>query len=74
MHDPSRFSLEKTGHDEPMVLLYNLFEGVTSMPELLHLFHASNPPKQRHEWCVPTGNVDQVGELLKRIAKWRREG
>ena len=32
------------------------------------------PPKQRHEWCVPTGNVDQVGELLKRIAKRRREG
>ena len=31
---------------EAMVLLYNLFEGVTSMPELSHLFHAINPPKQ----------------------------
>ena len=29
-----------------MVLLYNLFEGVTSMPELPDLFRASNPPKQ----------------------------
>ena len=27
------------------------------------------PPKQRHEWCVPAGNADQVGKLLKRIAK-----
>ena len=27
------------------------------------------PPKQRHEWCVPAGNADQVGELLKRIAR-----
>ena len=32
------------------------------------------PPKQRHEWCVPAGNADQVGELLKWIAKRRREG
>ena len=32
------------------------------------------PPKQRHEWCVPAGNADQVGELLQRIAKQRREG
>ena len=31
-------------------------------------------PKQRHEWCVPAGNANQVGELLKRIAKRRREG
>ena len=46
MHDPSRFSSEKTGRDEAMVLLYNLFEGVTSMPELPDLFRASNPPKQ----------------------------
>ena len=32
------------------------------------------PPKQRHEWCVPAGNADQVGELLKWIAKRRKEG
>ena len=44
--DPSRFSSEKTSRDEAMVLLYNLFEGVTSMPELLDLYRASNPPKQ----------------------------
>ena len=46
MRDPSRFSSEKTSRDEAMVLLYNLFEGVTSMPELSDLFRASNPPKQ----------------------------
>ena len=46
LRNPSRFSLEKTGRDEAMVLLYNLFEGVTSMPELPDLFRASNPPKQ----------------------------
>ena len=45
LYDPSRFSSEKTGRDEAMVLLYNLFEGVTSLPELLDLFRASNPPK-----------------------------
>ena len=28
------------------MLLYNLFEGVTSMPELPDLFRASNLPKQ----------------------------
>ena len=32
------------------------------------------PPRPRHEWCVPTGNANQVGELLKLIAKRRREG
>ena len=32
------------------------------------------PPKPRHEWCVPAGNADRVGELLKRIARLRREG
>ena len=32
------------------------------------------PPKQRHEWCVPAGNANQVGELVKRIARLRREG
>ena len=46
LRDPSRFSLEKTGRDDAMVLFYNLFEGVTSMPKLSDLFHASNPPKQ----------------------------
>ena len=46
LRDPSRFSSEKTSCDEAMVLLYNLFEGVTSMPELPDLFCASNPPKQ----------------------------
>ena len=45
LHDPSRFSPEKTSRDEVMVLLYNLFEGVTSMPELPDLFRASNLPK-----------------------------
>ena len=46
LHDPSRFSSEKTGRDEPMVLLYNLFEGVTSLPKLPDLFRASNLSKQ----------------------------
>jgi len=32
------------------------------------------PPKQHHEWCVPAGNADHVGEHLERIAKRRREG
>ena len=35
---------------------------------------APGPPRPHHEWCVPAGNADQVGELLRRIAKWRREG
>ena len=38
------------------------------------LERASGPPTARHEWCVPAGNADQVGELLKRIARLRREG
>ena len=46
LYDPSQFSSEKTSRDEAMVLLYNLFEGATSLPELLDLFRASNPPKQ----------------------------
>ena len=46
LYDPSRFSLEKTCRDEAMVLLYNLFEGVGSIPMLLDLFHVNNPPKQ----------------------------
>ena len=46
LHDPSRFSSDKTSQDEAMVLLYSLFEGVTSLPELPDLFRASNPPKQ----------------------------
>ena len=46
LYDPSWFLSEKTSRDETMVLLYNLFEGVTSLPELPDLFCASNPPKQ----------------------------
>ena len=46
LYDPSRFSLEKTSRDEAMVLLYNLFEGVGSIPVLPDLFHVNNPPKQ----------------------------
>ena len=46
LYDPSRFSSEKTSRDEAMVLLYNLFEGVSSIPVLLDLFHVNNPPKQ----------------------------
>ena len=30
---------------------------------------APGPPTPRHEWCVPADNADQVGELLKRIAR-----
>ena len=32
------------------------------------------PPKQRNEWYAHAKNVDRVGELLKRIAKRRKEG
>jgi len=32
------------------------------------------PPKQRNEWYAHAENVDQVGELLKRISKRRKEG
>ena len=46
LHDFSEFSSKKTSRDEAMVLLYNLFEGVTSLPELPDLFRVSNPPKQ----------------------------
>ena len=46
LYDPSRFSSEMTGRDEAMVLLYNLFEGVSSIPMLPDLFHVNNPPKQ----------------------------
>jgi len=42
--DPSRFSSEKTGRDEAMVFLYNLFEGVSTIPVLPQLFHVNNPP------------------------------
>ena len=45
LYDPSRFSSEKTSQDEPMVLLYRLYEGVSSMPMLLDLFRADNFPK-----------------------------
>ena len=44
LYDPSRFSSEKTGRDEAMVLLYNLFEGVSTIPVLPQLFRANNPP------------------------------
>ena len=46
LYDPSRFSSEKTGRDEAMVHLYNLFEGVSSIPVLPDLFHVNNSPKQ----------------------------
>ena len=46
LYDPSRFLSEKTSRDEAMVLLYNLFEGVSSIPVLPDLFHVNNPPKQ----------------------------
>ena len=46
LYDPSRFSSEKTSRDEAMVLLYNLFEGVSSMPVLPNLFCEDNFPKQ----------------------------
>ena len=51
LYDPSRFSSEKTGRDEAMVLLYNLFEGVSSIPVLPDLFHVNNLPKQVR-FCV----------------------
>ena len=44
LYDPSQFSSEKTGRDEAMVLLYNLFEGVSTIPVLPQLFHVNNPP------------------------------
>ena len=46
LYDPSQFSSEKTSRDEAMVLLCNLFEGVSSIPVLPDLFHVNNPPKQ----------------------------
>ena len=45
LYNPSRFSPEKTGRDEAMVHLYNLFEGVSSIPVLPDLFHVNNFPK-----------------------------
>ena len=45
LYDPSRVSSEKTQLEESMVLLHNLFEGVSSVPLLLELFHVKNPPK-----------------------------
>ena len=44
LYDPSQFSSEKTSRDEAMVLLYNLFEGVSTIPILPQLFHVNNPP------------------------------
>jgi len=46
LYDLSRFSSEKTGRDEAMVLLYNLFEGVSTIPILPDLFHVNNYPNQ----------------------------
>ena len=46
LYDPSQFLSEKTGRDEVMVLLYNLFEGVSTIPILPDLFHANNSPNQ----------------------------
>ena len=46
LYDPSRFLSEKTGRDEAMVLLHNLFEGVSTIPVLPELFHVNNPPNQ----------------------------
>ena len=46
LYDPSRFSSEKTSRDEAMVLLYNLFEGVSTIPVLPDLFHVNNSPNQ----------------------------
>jgi len=46
LYDPSRFLSERTCQEEVMVLLHNLFEGVSSIPLLPKLFHVNNPPKQ----------------------------
>ena len=46
LYDPSRFSSENTSRDGAMVLLYNLFEGVNSIPVLPDLFYVNNLPKQ----------------------------
>ena len=46
LYDPSRFSSEKTSRDEAMVLLYNLFEGVSTIPILPDLFHVNNSPNK----------------------------
>ena len=46
LYDPSRFSSERTCQEEVMVLLHNLFEGVSSIPLLPELFQVRNPPKQ----------------------------
>ena len=46
LYDRSRFSSERTSQEEAMVLLHNLFEGVSSISLLLKLFHMNNSPKQ----------------------------
>ena len=46
LYDPSRFSSENTGRDEAMVVVYNLFEGVSTIPVLSELFHMNNPLNQ----------------------------
>ena len=45
LYDPSRLSSEETYLEEAMVLLHNLFEGVSSVPLLPKSFHVNNPPK-----------------------------
>ena len=51
LYDPSQFSSEKTSRDEAMVLLYNLFEGVSSIPVLPDLFHV-NSSKKQVRFCI----------------------
>ena len=51
LYDPSLFSSEKTGRDETMVLLYNLFEGVSTIPILPDLFHV-NSSKKQVRFCI----------------------
>jgi len=44
LDDPSRFSLEVIHLSEAMAILYDIFEGVDSVPELPKLYHRKNPP------------------------------
>ena len=51
LYDSSRFSSKRTSQEEAMVLLHNLFEGVSSIPLLLKLFHVNNSSKQV-KFCI----------------------
>ena len=42
--DPSRFLSERIHPDEAMALLYSIFEGVDSEPEIPKLYHYKNSP------------------------------